>query len=94
MITILNELRVKKEKLRMRRLIAFFTILHGIAQWSMLNAQSSMANGQRSMDLDEVQVTAHRRLVDTGVQKTVLDTAILHQNVALSMSDILTQAQA
>ena len=43
------------------------------------------------MDLDEVQVTAHRRLVDTGVQKTVLDTAILHQNVALSMSDILTQ---
>ena len=75
----------------MRRLIAFFTILLGIAQWSMLNAQSSTVNGQRSMDLDEVQVTAHRRLVDTGVQKTVLDTAILHQNVALSMSDILTQ---
>ena len=75
----------------MRRLITFFTILYGVAQWSMLNAQSSMVNGQRSMDLDEVQVTAHRRLVDTGVQKTVLDTAILHQNVALSMSDILTQ---
>lgn len=43
------------------------------------------------MDLDEVQVTGQRRLRDTGVQQTVLDSLVLHQNVALSMSDILTQ---
>ena len=43
------------------------------------------------MDLDEVQVTGQRRLRDTGVQRTVLDSLVLHQNVALSMSDILTQ---
>ena len=41
--------------------------------------------------MHEVQVTAHRRLKDTGIQKTVLDTTVLHQNIALSMSDILTQ---
>ena len=41
--------------------------------------------------MDEVQVTVHRRLKDTGIQKTVLDTTVLHQNIALSMSDILTQ---
>ncbi|MBQ8050477.1 MAG: TonB-dependent receptor [Bacteroidaceae bacterium] len=46
---------------------------------------------QQDRQLDEVQITAHRRLKDAGVQKTVLDTAVLHQNVALSMSDILTQ---
>ena len=41
--------------------------------------------------MDEVQVTAHRRLKDAGIQKTVLDTTVLHQSIALSMSDILTQ---
>ena len=41
--------------------------------------------------LREVQVDATRRLKDAGVQQTVLDTTVLHQNIALSMSDILTQ---
>ena len=41
--------------------------------------------------LHEVQVNATRRLKDAGVQQTVLDTTLLHQNIALSMSDILTQ---
>ncbi len=45
---------------------------------------------QQEQTLHEVQVTAHRRLKDTGLQQTVLDTAILHQNVAQSMADILT----
>lgn len=46
---------------------------------------------QQEKQLHEVQVTAFRRLKDTGLQQTVLDTTVLHQNVALSMSDILTQ---
>lgn len=41
--------------------------------------------------LHEVRITAQRRLSETGVQRTTLDTTILHQNVALSMSDVLTQ---
>lgn len=41
--------------------------------------------------LREVQVQALRRMKDAGVQQTTLDTTVLHQNVALSMSDILTQ---
>lgn len=46
---------------------------------------------QWSLRLDEVGILAQRRLKDAGVQQTSIDTAILHQNVSLSMSDILTQ---
>lgn len=41
--------------------------------------------------MHELSVTAHRRLSDTGVQRTTLDTLVLHQNVALAMSDVLTR---
>lgn len=41
--------------------------------------------------LREVQVDATRRMKDAGIQQTLLDTTVLHQNVAHSMSDILTQ---
>ena len=54
-------------------------------------AQLSIVNCQLSIQMDEVQIQASRRLSDTGIQQTVLDTSVLHQNVALSMSDILTQ---
>lgn len=46
---------------------------------------------QKDSTMHELSVTAHRRLSDTGVQRTVLDTLVLHQNVALAMSDVLTQ---
>ena len=39
----------------------------------------------------QVSITAARRLSDTGIQKTTLDTTTLHQNVALSMADVLTR---
>ena len=57
----------------------------------MALVQLSIVHCQLSIDLHEVQVLAHRRLKDTGLQQTVLDTTVLHENVALSMSDILTQ---
>ncbi|MBQ9285776.1 MAG: TonB-dependent receptor [Bacteroidaceae bacterium] len=41
--------------------------------------------------MHEISVTAHRRLSQTGLQQTTLDTLVLHQNIAHSMSDILTQ---
>ena len=68
----------------MKRLLVLLAVLWGGAQLSIVHCQLSM-------DLDEVQVTGQRRLRDTGVQRTVLDSLVLHQNVALSMSDILTQ---
>ncbi len=68
----------------MRRILLCLAVLWGSTLWSVVQ-------GQSSIDMDEVQVTGQRRLRDTGVQKTTLDTAVLHQNIALSMSDILTQ---
>ncbi|MCF0196847.1 MAG: TonB-dependent receptor, partial [Bacteroidaceae bacterium] len=43
-----------------------------------------------STELKEVQVVTSRRLKDTGIEKTVIDTTALRENVAHSMADILT----
>ena len=64
-------------------------ILSGAVVWLALGL--SGASAQEARNLHEVQVTAHRRLSDTGIQQTRLDSSVLHQNIALSMSDILTQ---
>lgn len=42
-------------------------------------------------DLRQVDVTAKRRLQDTGVERTRLDTTVLHDNISLSLADILSQ---
>lgn len=41
--------------------------------------------------LREVSVAAQRKLGDTGVEKTVLDTTKLHRHVANSLADVLTE---
>lgn len=45
---------------------------------------------QRSHRLREVTVTARRPMKDIGVQQTLLDSAALKENIALSMADVLT----
>ena len=54
-------------------------------------ALSCALAAQDESTMREVSVAAFRRIGDTGLQRTTLDTLVLHQNVALSMSDILTQ---
>ena len=46
---------------------------------------------RKTVHLDDVQVVANRRLKDVGVEMTKLDTAILHDNISLSMADILSK---
>ncbi|MCF0198176.1 MAG: TonB-dependent receptor [Bacteroidaceae bacterium] len=46
---------------------------------------------ERNEVLREVEVAAIRRMKDVGLEKTELDTTVLHQNIALSMADILTR---
>lgn len=41
--------------------------------------------------MHEVEVAAHRLMKDAGIQKTTIDSAMLHENLAYSMSDILTK---
>lgn len=48
------------------------------------------AVGQSSYRLSEVEITAPRPMKEIGVQKTVLDSAMLKENIALSMADVLT----
>lgn len=51
-----------------------------------LNAQE-----RETVHLDNVQVVANRKLKDIGIEKTQLDTLILHDNISLSMGDILSK---
>ena len=46
---------------------------------------------QEVVHLEDVQVVAHRRLKDVGVEMTKLDTVVLHENISLSMADILSK---
>mgnify|MGYP003304153690 CR=1 FL=1 len=46
---------------------------------------------QETTSLRGVQVTAQRRLTDTGLQKSSLDSTILHDHIASSLADILTR---
>ena len=46
---------------------------------------------QETTSLRGVQVTAQRRLTDTGLQKSSLDSTVLHDHIASSLADILTR---
>ncbi len=43
-----------------------------------------------SLRIREVKITARRPMKDIGVQQTQIDTTALHENITLSMADILT----
>lgn len=53
--------------------------------------QAMAQDARRPIQLDDVQVVAARRLKDVGVEKTTIDTLILHENISLSMADILSK---
>lgn len=50
-----------------------------------------LMQAQEVVHLDDVQVVAQRRLKDVGVEMTKLDTVVLHENISLSMADILSK---
>ena len=65
----------------MKKILIIFSIL--------LSATFHVA-AQRSYRLGEVVVKAKRPMKDIGVTKTTFDSAMLKENIALSMADILT----
>lgn len=76
---------MKNEKVKtMARLWISFTAL-------ILSLSIAAQDTHRPIELDNVQVVAARRLKDVGVEKTSIDTLILHDNVSLSMADILSK---
>ena len=56
----------------------------------------ALNNGQeaqaQSTTMRTVNVRASHRLADTGVQKTVIDSTALHDNISLSMADVLDRS--
>ena len=45
---------------------------------------------RRTIDIDEVTVVGNRPMKEIGIQQTKLDSAILKENIALSIADVLT----
>lgn len=45
---------------------------------------------RRTIDIDEVTITGNRPMKEIGLQQTKLDSAILKENIALSIADVLT----
>ena len=61
---------------------------------SLLLPVTAAAEGEKpvwSLDIDSVEVVTERHIKDIGVQKSVLDTTVLHENISLSMADVLTR---
>lgn len=56
-----------------------------------LSAQETASGARSAVHLDNVEVVAKRRLKDVGVEMTKLDTMVLHDNISLSMADILSK---
>ena len=42
------------------------------------------------LEIPDVAVVAHRPMRDIGIEQSKIDSAMLHQNIALSMADILS----
>ncbi len=55
---------------------------------SALHAQRDLS--RRVIDIDEVQITGKRPMKEIGLQQTKLDSALLKDNIALSIADVLT----
>lgn len=45
---------------------------------------------REGLDIPDITVTARRPMRDIGVEQTKIDSALLHQNISLSMADILS----
>ena len=65
-------------------------ILTGCVLFLCISANAQKVD--KDLRLQEVEVTAKRPLKNTGIEKTQLDTMVLHDNIALSMADILQQS--
>ena len=72
-------------------LLSLLAVTEVAAQQSDIRDRSWW-NGSASyiVPIPEVSVTGRRPMKDIGVQKTALDSAVLKENVALSMADVLT----
>lgn len=67
---------------------------YGLLIWILWFASEAFAQEGKvdyELDLEEVPVLAKRPLKHIGIQKTRLDTVVLHESPALSMADVLLQ---
>ena len=53
-------------------------------------ANLSAQNTAYTIDIEQVGVVAHRPIRELGMQKSLIDSTALRDNIALSLSDVLT----
>jgi iron complex outermembrane receptor protein len=72
----------------MRRLWLYILLTVLVSLHSALYAQSDLS--RKVIDIDEVMITGKRPMKEIGLQQTKLDSALLKENIALSIADVLT----
>ena len=56
-----------------------------------LPAAAQRDSTARTIAIESVDISGRRPMKEIGVQRTQLDSTVLHENIALSMADVLTQ---
>lgn len=73
----------------MRRLLYIALLLPTLVRASV--SEVDTLSTALHLRIDNVEVVSQRPMRDIGVQKTLLDTLVLHENIALSLADVLSQ---
>lgn len=79
----INNLTCRSSALRATVVLMLCLVVHTL--------QVSAQDVRHDVTLDDVVVVSQRRMKDVGVEKTLLDTMALRENVSLSMADILSK---
>ena len=74
----------------MKRLYLLFALAVCLPAALFAQQTESKKKSAWHLTIPEVTVIGHRPMKEIGVQKTRLDTLVLHENIALSMADVLT----
>lgn len=73
------------------RLPRYISFLAAVSLAAVLPCAAEAQEAERRVDIESVEVRGTRLLKDIGIQRTRLDTVALHDNIALSMGDVLLQ---
>lgn len=65
--------------------------LFAVASFASMPLAVRAQDADRKVEIERIEVRGTRLLKDIGIQRTRLDTVALHDNIALSMGDVLLQ---
>ena len=75
--------------LNRKRIIFVFAILFILVSKNVYSQDAT--EQKKDVQLHEIEILSNRKLKDTGVEKTTIDSTLLHEHLSMSIADILTK---